>query len=527
VIVRLAIWLAAATVISAAPPTFDAIFPAGAQVGTELEIAAVAKVTKWPPQVWCSSEKVVFEPLEKANQFKVKIADDAKPGPCLVRLFDGEGVSPVRIFVVGSQPEIAEVVENDTFETAQPIETLPALINARLEKSDDSDFYRVSLKKGQQLLVRLDGYSLRSLIDPFLHLYGPSGYPILLASEFQNRDARFRFKVPVDGDYAVRVDALGHKANANVTFAGSGAMVYRLELTTGESAIPIDRPEPTAKETGSKQVIAKPMRLAGVLSKPKEVDLYKWTAKKGDRVFVRVEGQRLQFPPDLVLKITRPDDVLYKEIDDVKPYVDPELLVTAPLDGDYEFKVWDRARKGGPEFKYHLVLEEPAPDFNATANLDAYILKAGETVDLTLKFVRLNGHKLPIKVEIDGLPDGVTFEPVEAPEKSGNIVVKLAAKEDIAQANGPLTIRLVETEPKPEPPAEGEEKPAAAAESPEAEPEPPFEPQIRVVPFSYLLEADARGEFLVNENSSPWLTVLPKPPPKEEEEKKEEEKKPE
>lgn len=517
-IARLAIWLSAASAISAAPPTFDAIFPAGGQIGTELDVAIVSKVTKWPPKIWCSSDKVVFEPLEKSNQIKVKIAADAEPGPCLVRLADPEGASPVRIFVVGTQPEIAEETANDNLDSAQAIESLPALINGRLEKADDSDFFRVRLKKDQQLRARLDGYSLRSMIDPFLHLYGPDGNRIHLASEFQNRDARFAVKAPADGDYVVRIDALGHIPNANVTFAGSGAMVYRLELTTGESAIPVPRPEPTAKESGSEQTVAAPIRLAGVLSQPKEVDRYKWTAKKGDRVLVRVEAQRLQFAGDPVLRINRPDGVSPLEVDDVKPYVDPERLFAAPLDGDYLFEVWDRVRRGGPEFRYHLVLEEPQPDFNATANADSYILKAGETVDLTIKFARLNGHTLPIKVEIDGLPEGVSFEPATAPEKAGNIVVKLAATEEAAAANGPITIKLVETEPE----LAEEEKPAAA-EAP-AEPAPPFEPQTRVVPFSYLLDATARGEYLINENADLWLTVIPKPPPDEKKEDAAEEK---
>lgn len=502
----------------AAPPTFDAIFPAGAKVGEELEVALVSKVTTWPPKVWCSSDKVVFEPLEKANQLKVKIAADAKPGPCLVRLYDGEGASPVRIFVVGDQPELAEEVDNDTLAKAQPIESLPVLVNARLEKSDDIDFYRVSLKKDQQLRARIDGYSLRSMIDPFLHLYGPEGHRILLASESHNRDARFAFKAPADGDYTIRVDALGHIPNANVTFAGSGAMVYRLELTLGDSKIPVPRPKPTATEGSPDQAVAAPIRLAGVLSKPKEVDRYKWTAKKGDRINFKVEAQQLQFTPDAVLRITRPDDVLLRLVDDVKPYTDPVYLAAAPLDGDYKIEIWDRFRRGGPEFQYHLVMEEPAPDYNATADKDAYILKAGEELSLTLKFARLNAHKLPINVELDGLPEGVTFEPVQAPEKSGNIVVKLKATEEVAAANIPLTVKLVETEPEPEPAAAEAEKPE------ESEPKPPFKPQTRIVPFSYILDSTARGDYLINENDALWLTVIPKPEPEpEEDEKKEEE----
>lgn len=518
-IARLAIWLAAASACSAAAPTFDAIFPAGGQVGKEFDVALVAKVTKWPAKFWCSSDKVVFEPLEKENQVKVKIAADAKPGPCLLRIYDDEGASPVRIFVVGTQPEIPEVVENDSFETAWKIENLPALINARLEKSDDVDFYKVSLKKGQQLLARLDGYSLRSMIDPFLHLYDPLGHRITVFSESHNRDARFRFTAPADGDYAVRVDALGHIPNATITFAGSGAMVYRLEVTTGESAIPIQRPEPTAKETGELQTVSAPMRLAGNLSKPKEVDRYKWTAKKGDRVNIRVEAQRLEFPLDGVLNIIRPDEVVLRLTDDVAPYTDPEFLAAAPLDGDYTLEVWDRFRRGGPDFNYHLVLEEPKPDFNATADKDAYVVTGGESIELNLKFARLNGHVLPVKVEIDGLPEGVTLEPVAAPDKTGPLKVKLTAAEDAKSANGPLTIRLVETEPEPEPETDPKAKPPAEG-APAAEPPPPFEPQTRIVEFSYILDAAARGAYLINENSNIWLTVLPKPPPKKEEEPK-------
>ena len=100
-------------------------------------------------------------------------------------------------------------------------------MNGKLEKRDDIDFFRLPLKKGQTLTATIDGYGLGSAIDPFLHLYGPDGQEIALASDSRNLDPILTHAIAENGDYTIQVVAIDHKASSNVSFAGGAAMIYR------------------------------------------------------------------------------------------------------------------------------------------------------------------------------------------------------------------------------------------------------------------------------------------------------------
>ena len=53
---------------------------------------------------------------------------DARPGPRLVRMFNGSGASAPRFFLVGSEPQLPEREPNDERKNAQVVEGLPATI---------------------------------------------------------------------------------------------------------------------------------------------------------------------------------------------------------------------------------------------------------------------------------------------------------------------------------------------------------------------------------------------------------------
>ena len=56
-------------------------------------------------------------------------------------------------------------------------------MNGRLAKRGDSDFFKISLKRGEVLIGVVDAYGLDAPIDCFLHLFDASGLELVLASE--------------------------------------------------------------------------------------------------------------------------------------------------------------------------------------------------------------------------------------------------------------------------------------------------------------------------------------------------------
>ena len=118
---------------SAAPPNVTALFPSGCQVGQTVEVAAQGAVGD-KPQAWVSRDGLKIEFAESGNKFKVIAAADAAPGLYWIRVFNAEGASPLRPFVVGTLPEVAEKEPNHSASEAQKLESSQVVVNGVLDK---------------------------------------------------------------------------------------------------------------------------------------------------------------------------------------------------------------------------------------------------------------------------------------------------------------------------------------------------------------------------------------------------------
>lgn len=478
---------------SGAPPTLEALVPSGGQRGSEIgALTVVGKAEPWPCQVWCSNPGVTFRPGEKAGQYAVSIKADAATGPALVRLFNAEGASEPRFFVVSGIREVVEddKLANDSPAQATPVGTLPVAVNGRLEKASDFDAWRVTLKRGQVLHARIDGYALRSGIDPFLHLYDATGARLELASDGpRSLDPRLRHVAAKEGDYVVAVMAVDHPASTNVAFSGAPKAAYRLTLSVGaldeKQAGVGNGPQAGADTLPPADGAAAPLPVTGwgTLSKPAEADRVKFTAKKGQSLRIEVEAFGQGFPTDPVLVVEKGDGSVIREIDDDKSDRDAVMVYAIPADGDYGCRVFDRFGRGGPDLRYRLEIRESQPTIHATADQLGYGVKAGEKAAVKVKLERRDGHSLPVVASVSGLPAGVTAAPVKIDAKTTEATVELTAAADAKAFTGPIRLLLSE----------------------EADGAKPARPAV----FSFQ-NADARGAFLVDEVADLWLTVAAK-----------------
>src|SRR6185436_13602770 len=85
----------------------------------------------------------------------------------------------------------------------------------------------------------------------------------------------------------------------------------------------------------------------GVLEQPGEVDEVRFTAKKGERMHVRVHARSIRSPLDPVLSIHKLDGTQLDAADDVIG-LDSYLQFAAPEDGDYLARIADHLGAGGP-----------------------------------------------------------------------------------------------------------------------------------------------------------------------------------
>ena len=481
----------------AAPPTLDAMHPAGGTRGsTELPVIAVGKIAPWPVQVWCSNCGVTFRAEEKTGNFLVSIEPDASLGPCWVRLYNEEGVSEPRLFVVSALPEMTEAPDLDNNVPSRPmsIESLPVVVNGRLEKSGDVDVWQISLEKGQRLRARLDGYALRTGVDPFLHLYDPEGTRILLASDHaRNLDPRLDFEADQSGDYGIAVMGIATPPNANVTFHGSSGAVYRLGLAIDDS-LRVEKSGVADGETApleddfppeSGESLPLPLRGFGTLASSGAADRIPFFAAKGQSIEIAAEAMDYGFPTDPVLLLEKLDGTSIRETDDTKPDRDAIYLYRVPADGDYAVRVRDRFGRGGEGFRYSLRVGETEPSFSGSLDQSSVSGSVGEEIAVKWKIFRIHGHAASLQLKVEGLPPGVDLssESLGEKETTGELILKVG--EEAAPFSGPIRIKAMEAK-------EGEE----VGDS-------------QVLPFSFQ-DSNARGPYLRDEIADLWLTILPK-----------------
>jgi hypothetical protein len=143
----------------------------------------------------------------------------------------------------------------------------------------------------------------------------------------------------------------------------------RLELTavapTGPSKpypLTVDRPDRVLeKEPNDGFRQAQPLTLPATLTagfhSERDVDVFRFTGKKGQRIRIEVAAVRLGSPADLILTLHDPDQQILDMIDDMPDgHPDPILTRTLPRDGDYFISLIEAHDSGGPLFPYRLLV---------------------------------------------------------------------------------------------------------------------------------------------------------------------------
>lgn len=100
----------------------------------------------------------------------------------------------------------------------------------------------------------------------------------------------------------------------------------------------------------------------------------------------------------------------YENDDDARRELgaDSKLLFTAPADGEYVVRLRDVRGQQGEKFSYSLVVRPRQPDFAVTLHGADPTISAGSAKEFRLTVKRSDGYEGPIRVDIDGLPPGVT-----------------------------------------------------------------------------------------------------------------------
>lgn len=481
---------------SAAEPALTHLYPAAGQQGTTVTVAAIVKSEPWPPQVWVDAPGIDFKPSKTKGKFDVMIAQDATPGPHLVRLFNPDGASQPGFFIVSTEPELLEKEPNDDFQSPQKIETLPATISGRLDKPGDVESFAVTLQKGQTLRAWVEAYVLASTFDGLLRIVDEQGHELAFNHDGRTLDPDLRWAAPRDGTFIVQLMGFAYPATADVRLAGGDGCVYRLHLTTTpppEVNFPPhaagDGTEITEQEPNDTivqaQTIPLPCSIAGSIDKAGDEDRFTFTAEKGKIYGFRLVGARAGSPLDAWVKIENEDGRQLARADDTDGSRDPRLTWTAPGSGAFTVAIGDVTHHGGPGFRYQVHVAEAVPTVTGTVASHSFVVAAGKSSDVKATIKSSNGFKAQLKLAAKNLPAGVAAEEINVPEKGGDVTLKLTAETSATAASRPIQLILREVE--------------SGAEHP--------------VIFSMITTGENNGvpqgytELVINSTDQLWLTV--------------------
>jgi hypothetical protein len=453
----------------AKPPTLTGLFPPGAARGQTAQVEATGTFDHWPVRGWVDGRGVAIRAETEKGKLSIAVARDAEPGVRWVRLFDEEGASSLRPFVIGVLPEFLEAEPNDEPQAAQRLGIASATVNGRLAKAGDVDGFAVPLLQGETLVVDVAANRiLGSPMDAVLQVVSPQGFVLAQNDDDVGRDPRILFDAPASGTYIVRLFAFPEKPDSRIQFARGSAFIYRLTLTTGgflDHAFPlaIGREGPQEVEaigwnipdsarllavssgnagdvvrvfdpslTGTAEVrrvrfaaavenepndlaqpqsIPSPVALSGRIDPPGDQDAFRLALRRGDRRVFRVEARALGMPLDPVLRILDADGKLLAESDDAgRDSRDLERSFTALADGEYRVVVRDLNGRGGLRFAYLLSVLAPEPDFALALPADRFEVTPGKPVKIAVAIQRKDGDVGPIEITADDLPAGVSVK---------------------------------------------------------------------------------------------------------------------
>jgi len=198
-------------------PRPTAAYPPGGKAGETLKVKFIGDVGGTFEQEF----KLPAQPSAKYGLFP-ETKDGVAPSPCWVRVFEGANVL---------EAEPNDEVGKATKTTLE----LPLAFNGIIEKAGDRDFFKFKAKKGQVFDVNCHARSLRSPLDPVLHIHYADGKYIAGSDDANGPDSYIRFSVPADGEYCIHVH--------DHLLKGGPDYIYRVEFTPVKAKLSSSVPE--------------------------------------------------------------------------------------------------------------------------------------------------------------------------------------------------------------------------------------------------------------------------------------------
>jgi hypothetical protein len=426
---------------------------------------------------------------------EITIDPNAEPGDRELRLGTRAGLTNPLCFQVGSLPETCEPEFKDPGKPFTPKVQIPVLLNGQILPGE-ADRFRFSAKKGQNLTIEAQARHLVPYLadavpgwfQATLTLYDTKGKELAYAGNYLfNPDPVLFYRITRNGDYEIEI--------RDSIYRGREDFVYRVSLSEqpfitqmfplgGQTGVftvasisgwnldtnemPLDTmpgagairqaqlrqnnrrsnrvpyavdslPECNDIEdngsTEDAQHIVLPRIVNGRISKPGDVDIFRFDANAGDEIVAEVYARRLNSPLDSLLwlsdangkVIAYNDDNGDKNVGLLTHNADSYLRLRLPNTGSYFVHLADSQNHGGQDYGYRLRISPPQPDFALLAAPSSINILAGGNVPVTIEALRKDGFNGEIELMLKDAPSGFKLSGTKIPAGCDRLRVTLTA----------------------------------------------------------------------------------------------------
>ncbi len=371
-------------------------------------------------------------PTEWGSEFA--IAADAPLGTAAWRVTCGWGGTRIRPFLIGDLPEFIEAESNSTADRAERV-TLPITINGQIAGERDIDCFVFSATSGQVVVVDVFAARIGSPLDPVVELYSAGGRRVPAETHRVAGDNVLSFRVPTAEDYVLQI--------ANVSFRGGPEFVYRVTLSDVGQVSNLPVSDGQVENLPHDTLLALPATIQSRFLKANSEDVFRIAVKKDELVAIECRPASAASVAMPMISIEDSTGRTLAKASSVESS-DRECSLEwrAPADGEYRLRVRDlqHGTRGGPEFGYRLLVRQAQPDFQLSLSAEYANVTQGNRTDLDLAVKRFGGFTGPIELSIAGLPDGVTFEPLQVAENQTSLKLVLKTIDDTRPTDATLRI---------------------------------------------------------------------------------------
>lgn len=421
-----------------------------------------------------SEEPVTFESV-----FDVRVADSVPPGRYEVRTLGRHGLSNPRAFLVSpfANTFVASVGHSKEAPTALPLGTV---IQATATAAEH-DWFQVRLESPTALSIELIAQRVDSRMIGQLKLIDPNGKTVASVRGADQHDPTLNTEELPAGDYLLLVHDFLFRGGSEFPYqllatspqepvnliARSADVVGQLpEVWNSNSSAGLDAAMNSATEVGSEVALAVPADQVWWFAEDQSDRVFRIDAKKGDAFALDVRSQRLGEPTDARLLVQRiepqkdgdPKLVDVANADDSDNIgdaavnlatSDPQLTWTVSQDATYRIVLRDldrgkslrtrkrfqlRANQLKPRFELVAYRVFPHKDVNQSHEFGSKLFRGGAEAIRVLA-LRRDGWTGPIRLNVTGLPAGVSASKVVLAANQNQTQITLTADETQPEAN--------------------------------------------------------------------------------------------